>query len=178
MRGRSVSSGKLDSISSLGWSLSVVVGLERRHSISWVQTLSFILVLPNWLYPGRPELKFALTKLHVFRLHTLFSTLIYLDADVLPIRRLSHLFTSTSPHTISACPDTGWPDCFNSGVMVIRPRESDWVGLRKLLENGEGEEGIYEGGGNGSFDGADQGLLNEWFSEEGGGGAWNRLPFL
>ena len=74
--------------------------------------------------------------------------------------------------------------------MVIRPRESDWEGLRRLLKNGEGEEGIYlEGGegdergsgplyGNGSFDGADQGLLNEWFSEEGGGGQWNRLSFL
>ena len=64
--------------------------------------------------------------------------------------------------------------------MVIRPRESDWKGLRQLLQNGEGVEGIFvEGsGGNGSFDGADQGLLNEWFSEEGGGGDWNRLPFL
>lgn len=61
--------------------------------------------------------------------------------------------------------------------MVIRPRESDWTGLRGLLRNGEGEEGIYQSG-NGSFDGADQGLLNEWFSEEGGGEDWNRLPFL
>ncbi|ORY30810.1 nucleotide-diphospho-sugar transferase [Naematelia encephala] len=125
---------------------------------------------------GRPDLNFALTKLHLFRLSTLFSTIIYLDADVLPLRPLSHLFTTTTPHVLSACPDTGWPDCFNSGVMVIRPRESDWSGLRNLLQNGEGEEGIYLTG-NGSFDGADQGLLNEWFSEEGGGGAWNRLPF-
>ena len=63
--------------------------------------------------------------------------------------------------------------------MVIRARDSDWQGMRKLLENGEGEEGLYEAGavGNGSFDGADQGLLNEWFSETGGGGVWNRLPF-
>jgi hypothetical protein len=54
--------------------------------------------------------------------------------------------------------------------------------MRKMLQNGEGEQGIYEagagaGGSNGSFDGADQGLLNEWFSEEGGGGDWNRLSF-
>ena len=72
--------------------------------------------------------------------------------------------------------------------MVIRPRESDWEGLRGLLRNGEGPDGIYAGegsdgagvgglSGNGSFDGADQGLLNEWFSEEGGGGPWNRLSF-
>lgn len=62
--------------------------------------------------------------------------------------------------------------------MVIRPRESDWLGLRGLLKSGEGDQGIFEqSAGNGSFDGADQGLLNEWFSEEGGGGEWNRLSF-
>ncbi|WWC85472.1 uncharacterized protein L201_000336 [Kwoniella dendrophila CBS 6074] len=128
---------------------------------------------------GRPDLNFALTKLHLFRLQPFFSTLIYLDADVLPIRPLSHLFTTTNPHVFSACSDTGWPDCFNSGVMVIRPRESDWIGLKNLLKSGEGDDGIYKENekGNGSFDGADQGLLNEWFSEEGGGGQWNRLPF-
>ncbi|OCF30806.1 hypothetical protein I316_07529 [Kwoniella heveanensis BCC8398] len=128
---------------------------------------------------GRPDLNFALTKLHLFRLHPFFSTLIYLDADVLPLRPLSHLFEITNPHVLSACSDTGWPDCFNSGVMVIRPRESDWKGLRTLLKDGEGDDGIYRESeqGNGSFDGADQGLLNEWFSEEGGGGEWHRLPF-
>ena len=60
--------------------------------------------------------------------------------------------------------------------MVIRPRDSDFEGLQNLLKSGEGEDGIYRPG-SGSFDGADQGLLNEWFSEEGGGGEWNRLPF-
>ncbi|WVN86039.1 uncharacterized protein L203_101197 [Cryptococcus depauperatus CBS 7841] len=125
---------------------------------------------------GRPDLNFALTKLHLFRLFPFFSTLIYLDADVLPLRPLSHLFTSTSPHVLSASPDTGWPDCFNSGFMVIRPREEDWNGLRAMLKDSEDDDGIFKEG-NGSFDGADQGLLNEWFSEGGGGGAWNRLPF-
>ncbi|KAK4686846.1 hypothetical protein P7C73_g3279, partial [Tremellales sp. Uapishka_1] len=128
---------------------------------------------------SRPDLNLALTKLHLFRLSSLFSTLIYLDADVLPLRPLVHLFSTTAPHVFSACADTGWPDCFNSGVMVIRPRESDWEGLRALLKNEE-EETDAEAGtskGNGSFDGADQGLLNEWFSEEGGGGEWNRLSF-
>lgn len=122
----------------------------------------------------------ALTKLHIFRLSPLFKTIIYLDADVLPLRPLDHLFDSTSPHVISACPDTGWPDCFNSGVMVIRPSESDFEGMRNLLkeaaESAEDAEGNGTGG-NGSFDGADQGLLNEWFNAEGGGGDWNRLSF-
>ena len=133
---------------------------------------------------GRPDLNLALTKLHLFRLSSLFSTLIYLDADVLPLRPLSHLFTTTSPHIISACPDTGWPDCFNSGVMVVRPRESDWEGLKGLLDQAIEDDSVAElaesgggGKGNGSFDGADQGLLNEWFSSEGGGGDWNRLSF-
>ncbi|WVQ76910.1 hypothetical protein IAR50_006588 [Cryptococcus sp. DSM 104548] len=125
---------------------------------------------------GRPDLNFALTKIHLFRLYPFFSTLIYLDADVLPLRPLAHLFESTQPHVLSACPDTGWPDCFNSGVMVVRPRENDWEGLRGLLKDGEAADGIYREG-NGSFDGADQGLLNEWFSDEGGGGEWHRLPF-
>ncbi|RXK40694.1 hypothetical protein M231_01945 [Tremella mesenterica] len=125
---------------------------------------------------GRPDLNLALTKLHLFRLAPLFSTIIYLDADVLPIRPLDHLFTATEPHVLSACPDTGWPDCFNSGVMVIRPRESDFLGMQNLLKGGEGSDGVYRAG-NGSFDGADQGVLNEWFSEEGGGGDWHRLPF-
>jgi alpha-N-acetylglucosamine transferase len=116
-----------------------------------------------------------LTKLHLFRLSSLFSTIIYLDADVLPLRPLSHLFDFTAPHVLSACPDTGWPDCFNSGVMVLRPRDSDWEGMRAMLKTGEGADGVYNS--NGSFDGADQGLLNEWFSEEGGGGDWNKLSF-
>lgn len=60
--------------------------------------------------------------------------------------------------------------------MVIRPREADFEGMRALLK--AAAEGETSGaGGNGSFDGADQGLFNEWFSEEGGGGDWNRLSF-
>lgn len=115
---------------------------------------------------GRTDLNLALTKLHVFRLGSIFSTIIYLDADTLPIKPLSHLFDSTSPHTLSACPDIGWPDCFNSGVMVIRPQESDFESLWKAMRTEDS-----------SFDGADQGLLNQYFSEDGTGETWNRLPF-
>lgn len=117
---------------------------------------------------GRTDLNLALTKLHVFRLGSMFSKIIYLDADTLPIKPLSHLFESTMPHTLSACPDIGWPDCFNSGVMVIEPREADFEGLQKVLQTENGQ---------GSFDGADQGLLNQYFSEDGPGEPWNRLPF-
>jgi hypothetical protein len=65
--------------------------------------------------------------------------------------------------------------------MVFEPDEADFKGMMELMESarkGDNElEGLGIGSGNGSFDGADQGLLNEWFSEEGGGGDWNRLSF-
>ncbi|KAK0198896.1 glycogenin [Armillaria mellea] len=106
---------------------------------------------------GRPDLNTVLTKLHVFRL-TQYSRIIFLDADVLPIRPLSHLFSL--PHEFSAVPDVGWPDIFNSGVMVLSPGEDKFNELNTLLKS------------KGSWDGGDQGLLNEWR-----GGDWNRLSF-
>ncbi|KAH9044526.1 glycosyltransferase family 8 protein [Lactarius pseudohatsudake] len=106
---------------------------------------------------GRPDLTTVLTKLHVFRL-TQYSKIIFLDADILPIRTLSHLFTL--PHDFSAVPDVGWPDIFNSGLMVLSPGEDKFNELMTLSKT------------KGSWDGADQGLLNEWR-----GTNWNRLSF-
>ncbi|KAJ8084394.1 glycogenin glucosyltransferase [Marasmius tenuissimus] len=106
---------------------------------------------------GRPDLHTVLTKLHVFRL-TQYSKIIFLDADVLPIRPLSHLFVL--PHEFSAVPDVGWPDIFNSGVMVLSPGEDKFQELQHLLRT------------KGSWDGGDQGVLNEWR-----GSNWNRLSF-
>ncbi|TFK56666.1 hypothetical protein OE88DRAFT_45721 [Heliocybe sulcata] len=106
---------------------------------------------------GRPDLSHVLTKLHVFRL-TQYSTIIFLDADILPIRPLSHLFNL--PHEFSAVPDVGWPDIFNSGMMVLTPGEDKFEELRKLAKT------------QGSWDGGDQGLLNEWRGQN-----WNRLSF-
>nr|AAZ14921.1 putative glycogenin [Coprinellus disseminatus] len=106
---------------------------------------------------GRPDLTTVLTKLHVFRL-TQFSKVIFLDADVLPLRPISHLFQL--PHEFSAAPDVGWPDIFNSGVLVLTPGEDKFNELNDLLKS------------KGSWDGGDQGLLNEWQ-----GNNWNRLSF-
>ncbi|KAG6876834.1 hypothetical protein C0992_011597 [Termitomyces sp. T32_za158] len=106
---------------------------------------------------GRPDLDAVLTKLHIFRL-TQFSKIIFLDADVLPIRPLSHLFTL--PHEFSASPDVGWPDIFNSGMMVLKPGDEKFNELLDLLRS------------KGTWDGGDQGLLNEWR-----GNNWNRLSF-
>ncbi|KAJ2914298.1 hypothetical protein MD484_g6143, partial [Candolleomyces efflorescens] len=106
---------------------------------------------------GRPDLATVLTKLHVFRL-VQFSKVVFLDADVLPLRSLSHLFQL--PHEFSAAPDVGWPDIFNSGVLVLTPGEDKFNELNDLLKS------------KGTWDGGDQGLLNEWR-----GNNWNRLSF-
>ncbi|KIK70718.1 glycosyltransferase family 8 protein [Collybiopsis luxurians FD-317 M1] len=106
---------------------------------------------------GRPDLNEVLTKLHVFRL-VQYQKIIFLDADVLPIRPLSHLFTL--PHEFSAVPDVGWPDIFNSGVLVLTPGEDKFSELQQLLKK------------KGSWDGGDQGILNEWRGDN-----WNKLSF-
>lgn len=106
---------------------------------------------------GRPDLDTVLTKLHVFRLIQ-YSKILFLDADVLPIRPLSHLFTL--PHDFAAVPDVGWPDIFNSGVLLLTPGEAKFTELNELLKS------------KGSWDGGDQGLLNEWRGDN-----WHRLSF-
>ena len=111
----------------------------------------------NTYLPGRPDLNLVLTKLHMFRL-TQYSKIIFLDADVLPVRSMSHLFTI--PHEFAAVPDVGWPDIFNSGVMVFTPGEDKFNEVTELLKS------------KGSWDGGDQGILNEWRGND-----WHRLSF-
>ncbi|KAG8850584.1 glycogenin glucosyltransferase [Tulasnella sp. 330] len=106
---------------------------------------------------GRPDLALVLTKLHAFRL-TQFDKIIFLDADILPVRPLAHLFTLD--HEFSAVPDVGWPDIFNSGLMVFQPGNEKFDRIMQLVRT------------KGSWDGGDQGVLNEWR-----GGHWNRLSF-
>ncbi|SRR5258708_21667457 len=117
----------------------------------------FQVVPLNYFRSGRPDLHLVLTKLHVFRL-TQFDKIVFLDADVLPVRPMSHLFTL--PHEFSAVPDVGWPDIFNSGVMVLTPGEDKFNDVMKLVKS------------RGSWDGGDQGVLNEWRGSD-----WNRLSF-
>ena len=101
---------------------------------------------------------FVLTKLHVFR-HTEYDKIIYLDADTLPLRPLLHLFSLTSE--FAAVPDIGWPDIFNSGVMVFSPQPTWFDEIIRLAAE------------KGSWDGGDQGLLNEWRGDN-----WERLSFI
>ncbi|GAA96185.1 glycosyltransferase family 8 protein [Mixia osmundae IAM 14324] len=105
---------------------------------------------------GRPELAGTLTKLHTWRL-VQYRKVIYLDADTLVLRPLSHLFKLKD--TFSAAPDSGWPDCFNSGVMVLSPSLDTFASLADMSQQ------------RGTWDGGDQGLLNDFYPD------WNRLPF-
>lgn len=96
----------------------------------------------------RSELGVTFTKLHCWRL-TQFSKCVFLDADTLILKNCDELFDKTE---LSAVPDIGWPDCFNSGVFVFKPSNETYGQLIKMACD------------QGSFDGGDQGLLNTFFS--------------
>ncbi|KAG7270427.1 hypothetical protein CRUP_035406 [Coryphaenoides rupestris] len=67
---------------------------------------------------------------------------------------------------LSAAPDPGWPDCFNSGVFVFRPSMETY---EKLLHYSTEH---------GSFDGGDQGVLNGFFSSWSTADIAKHLPFI
>ncbi|CBQ70512.1 related to glycogenin-2 beta [Sporisorium reilianum SRZ2] len=150
---------------------------------------------------GRPDLTNTLTKLHAWRLgrdsaHLIvhgassthdaaqawqgFDKLVFLDADTLVLRPIDPLFRLGSQVHFAAAPDTGWPDAFNSGVMMLTPSRQTFEAIRAFART------------TGSWDGADQGLLNDFFGPEDGsedaaadvqggasapGGGWKRLSF-
>lgn len=85
-------------------------------------------------------------------------------------RPIHHLFAlPLSP--LSAAPDIGWPDAFNSGVLLLQPSAGTFAAIRSFAAT------------RGTWDGADQGLLNDFFGgergsgQEGPGGGWDRLSF-
>ncbi|XP_071319881.1 glycogenin-2 isoform X2 [Trachinotus anak] len=97
---------------------------------------------------GRPELGITFTKIHCWTLSQ-YSKCVFLDADTLVLCNVDELFERDE---LSAAPDPGWPDCFNSGVFVLRPSLHTHARLvDHALQHG-------------SFDGGDQGLLNSFFS--------------
>ena len=112
---------------------------------------------PQNLYlMNRPDLVSSFTKIALWR-QTQFRHIIYLDADVITLRAPDELFDN--PPDFAAVPDIGWPDCFNSGVLSLKPNMGDYYALLALAQRGI------------SFDGADQGLLNMHFRD------WQRLSF-
>ncbi|CAH8454455.1 unnamed protein product [Schistosoma mattheei] len=97
---------------------------------------------------SRPDLGVTFTKLHCWRL-TQYTKAVFMDADTMVLKNIDDLFEREE---LSAAPDPGWPDCFNSGVFVFKPH--------------------------GSFDGGDQGLLNIFFSDWATKDIRLHLPFI
>ena len=97
---------------------------------------------------NRVDLDSTFTKINLWR-QVQFRKIVYLDADVVALRAPEELFEIEQD--FAAAPDVGWPDCFNSGVLVLKPNMADFYSLLALAQRGI------------SFDGADQGLLNMHF---------------
>lgn len=110
----------------------------------------------NLYLMNRPDLISTFTKIELWK-QTQYKRIVYLDADMVVLRAPNELLTMNT--NFAAVPDVGWPDCFNSGMMVLNPNLSDYYSLLALAQRGI------------SFDGADQGLLNMHFTE------WDRLSF-
>ncbi|KAJ8736559.1 hypothetical protein PYW08_007215 [Mythimna loreyi] len=110
----------------------------------------------------RPELGITFTKIHCWNL-TQYEKCVFLDADTLVVQNSDELFEREQ---LSAAPDVGWPDCFNSGVFVFTPSADTFSKLIAFAQE------------RGSFDGGDQGLLNSFFSDWARGDINKHLPFL
>ena len=93
---------------------------------------------------------------------TQYAKCVFLDADTLVIQNCDELFDREE---LSASPDVGWPDCFNSGVFVFRPNLNTYKEL------------VNHAITSGSFDGGDQGLLNTFFSDWATKDISKHLPF-
>ncbi|XP_075216642.1 glycogenin 1 isoform X2 [Lycorma delicatula] len=111
---------------------------------------------------SRPELGITFTKLHCWRL-TQFDKCVFLDADTIVLQNSDELFEREE---LSAAPDIGWPDCFNSGVFVFKPSDLTYKTLIEFALV------------HGTFDGGDQGLLNLFFSDWATKDISKHLPFV
>lgn len=123
----------------------------------------------------RPELDKTFSKIHLWNLD--YEKVLYLDCDTLPnpdSNLLDLLSLDVDKGKIYASPDSGFPDIFNSGMFVIGPNDQDYGNLVLLVTGGDDV----------TFDGADQGLLNQYFNSDPdwvGGKTpsnWVKLPFL
>ncbi|XP_030562521.1 glycogenin-1 isoform X2 [Drosophila novamexicana] len=111
---------------------------------------------------ARPELGVTFTKLHCWRL-VQFEKCVFLDADTLVLKNCDELFEREE---LSAAPDVSWPDCFNSGVFVFKPSVETFNQITEFAVK------------NGSFDGGDQGLLNQFFADWATADIKKHLPFV
>lgn len=105
----------------------------------------------------RVDLHSTFTKIELWK-QLQFRRIVYMDADMVAWRAPEELFAIEA--AFSAAPDIGWPDIFNTGLMVLTPNMGDYWALYAMAQRGI------------SFDGADQGLLNMHFKN-----SFNRLSF-
>jgi len=96
----------------------------------------------KWLY--------TCTKFHAWNL-TYLKKVLFLDADTLVLAPVDEVLTH--PSAFAAAPDTFPADQFNSGVMVIEPSATRF------------DELVQWNAVNGTAEGGDQCLLNEFFGE-------------
>ena len=85
----------------------------------------------------RPELGITFSKLQAWRLEE-YSKCVFLDADTLVLTNVDDLFEREE---LSAAPDIGWPDLFNTGVFVFKPSYETFCSLVELAKT----EGSYDG---------------------------------
>ncbi|CAI4061264.1 hypothetical protein N7582_001846 [Saccharomyces uvarum] len=103
----------------------------------------------------RPELSFTLLKARLWEL-VQFDQVLFLDADTLPLNKeffkILQLFPEQTRFQIAAVPDIGWPDMFNTGVLLLIPDLEMAKSLQDFLVKTV------------SIDGADQGIFNQFFN--------------
>lgn len=121
----------------------------------------------------RPELEFTFLKARLWELN--YDRVLYLDSDTLPLSNdVFRLFEDypINQNQIAGAPDVGWPDMFNSGVLLLAPNKELAQSLQEFISD------------NVSMDGADQGILNQFFNAYCSRGIekveqrWIRLPFI
>lgn len=106
-----------------------------------------------------PRFRNTFSKLRAFGLAE-FDKIVLLDADTVVLRNIDDLFERPN---FSAAPDFFMPDRFNSGVMVVEPSAALFARLSDALRAST------------SYDGGDQGFLNEFFPTWYEGPAAHRL---
>lgn len=104
--------------------------------------------------------KHTYTKLRAFGL-TDVEKVVFLDADTLVLRNIDELFERPD---FAAAPDFFMPHYFNSGVMVLEPSAARLEAMEVALRTSA------------TYDGGDQGFLNEFFADWWSMDAAHRLP--
>jgi glycogenin len=99
--------------------------------------------------PLYPRFAKTFTKLRAFGLANV-SKIVLLDADTVVLRNIDDLFERPG---FAAAPDFFLPDRFNSGVMVVEPSPALFGRIGAALSRVD------------SYDGGDQGFLNEFFPD-------------